>query len=100
MLKMKLKWWHIGLIIVFALALISPIASKFPDGLDKTAEDQNFAEKASGGLFTVISDYSFPGIDNEAVATIVAGILGTLLELLIALGIAELLKVKKSNSEA
>ena len=88
------------MIMAFVLALISPIASKFPDGLDKTAEDQNFAEKASEGSFKIIPDYSFPGIENEALATIIAGILGTLLVLLIAFGIAELLKVKKSNSEA
>lgn len=85
--------------IAFVLALISPIASNFPDGLDKTAEDQNFAEKASEGFLKVIPDYSFPGIKNEVLATIAAGILGTLLVLLITLGVAKLLKAKNSGSE-
>jgi len=96
---MKLKWWHIGLIIALVLVFLSPLASKFPDGLDKTAEDQGFVEKASKGFFNVIPEYSFPGIENEAIATILAGLVGTVLVFVIALGIAGLLK-PKSNHEA
>jgi len=91
---MKAKWWIIGLSIALLLAVLSPIASKFPDGLDRFAEDYNFVDKSSEPTFTVIPDYSFPGIDNEATATIVAGLLGTLLLFGVAFGLASILKSK------
>jgi len=89
---MKSKWWIIGLSIALLLAIISPIASKFPDGLDRFAEDYNFVDKASEPAFTVIPDYSFPGVSDEAAATIVAGVLGTLILFGIVFGLASLLK--------
>ncbi|MCX5992883.1 MAG: PDGLE domain-containing protein, partial [Chloroflexi bacterium] len=76
---MKSKWWLIGLAVALLLAVISPIASKFPDGLDRFAEDHEFVDKAVEPAFSVIPDYSFPGIANDAIATIIAGLLGTLL---------------------
>jgi len=91
---MKSKWWIIGLSVALLLAVLSPIASKFPDGLDRFAEDHNFVDKASEPAFTVIPDYSFPGIDNEATATIIAGLLGTLLLFGFVFGLASMLKSK------
>ncbi len=91
---MKSRWWLIGLAIAMLLAVLSPIASKFPDGLDRFAEGYSFVDKASEPAFTVISDYSFPGITNEATATIVAGLLGTLLLFGIVFGLASILKSK------
>jgi hypothetical protein len=91
---MKSKWWIIGLSTALLLAVLSPIASKFPDGLDRFAEDHNFVDKANEPVFTVIPDYTFPGIDNEATATIVAGLLGTLLLFGLVFGLASILKSK------
>ena len=89
---MKSKWWIIGLSAALLLAVLSPLSSKFPDGLDRFAEDHNFVGKAGELGFTVIPGYSFPGIDNEAAATIVAGLLGTLLLFGLGLGLASVLK--------
>jgi hypothetical protein len=91
---MKSRWWLVGLSVALLLAVLSPIASKFPDGLDRFAEDHNFVDRASEPAFTVIPDYSFPGVDNEATATIVAGILGTLLLFGFVFGLASILKSK------
>ena len=91
---MKSKWWIIGLSIALLLAIISPIASQFPDGLDRFAEDGNFGDKATDPAFTVVPDYSFPGVADEAVATIIAGVLGTLILFGFTLGLASLLKSK------
>jgi hypothetical protein len=91
---MKSKWWLIGLSVALLLAVLSPVASKFPDGLDRFAEDHNFVDKASEPAFTVIPDYSFPGVDNEATATIIAGVLGTLLLFGFVFGLASILKSK------
>jgi len=91
---MKSKWWIIGLSIALLLAIISPIASKFPDGLDRFAEDHDFVDKAVEPAFSVIPDYSFPGITSEATATIIAGVLGTLILFGLVFGLASLLKSK------
>jgi len=91
---MKTKWWIIGLIVALALAIISPIASSFPDGLERVAEDHEFIDEASASVFSVIPDYIFPGVSNEALATILAGVLGTLVLFVIGFGLASILKTK------
>jgi hypothetical protein len=91
---MKSKWWIIGLSVAILLAVLSPIASAFPDGLERVAEDHGFVNKAIAPAFTVIPDYAFPGIDNEATATIMAGLLGTLLLFGFVFGLACMLKSK------
>jgi len=91
---MKLKWWHCALIFALLLALLSPLASTSPDGLERVAEDNGFIEKAHDALFNLIPDYVFPGIEHEILATILAAIIGTLLIFGITYGLARLLKVK------
>ena len=91
---MKSKWWIIGLAIALLLAVLSPIASKLPDGLDRFAEDHNFIDRAGEPAFTLIPDYNFPGLDNEATATIIAGLLGTLLLFGFVFGLARWMKSK------
>jgi cobalt/nickel transport protein len=39
------RWWIVGLIIALGLTVISPLASGWPDGLERVAEDQ-----ATGGV--------------------------------------------------
>jgi len=70
------KIWVIGYVIALALTLLSPLASKDPDGLDTVAEQHEFANKAQESPFQIIADYAFPGVENEALATILAGMLG------------------------
>jgi hypothetical protein len=91
---MKIKWWIIALSAALLLAVLSPLASKFPDGLDTFATDHEFVIKAIEPAFTVMPDYAFPGIDNEAGATIIAGLLGTLLLFGLGFGLASMLKSK------
>lgn len=80
--------WTFGLGIALVLAVFSPLASAHPDGLEWVAEQKGFLEAARGPLYIVIPDYVFPGISNTALATIVAGIIGTLLVFSVALGVA------------
>ncbi|MDP2977125.1 MAG: energy-coupling factor ABC transporter permease [Anaerolineales bacterium] len=82
--------WTFGLGIALVLAVFSPLASAHPDGLEWVAEQKGFLEAARGPLYTVIPDYVFPGISNTALATIVAGIIGTLMVFGVALGAAYL----------
>lgn len=77
-----------GLFVAVALALaiglataVSPFASPNPDGLEKVAEEKAFLDE--GRLHSLqeespIPDYAFPGVENERVATGLAGFVGTL----------------------
>lgn len=66
----------VGLAIALALAILSPVASAHPDGLEWVAEQKGFLGLAQEPLYNIIPDYVMPGIQNEALATIVAGVLG------------------------
>lgn len=86
------------LFVVLALAVavglataVSPFASSSPDGLERVAGDKRFLER--GRLAAIqedspVPDYAFPGIDDERVATGLAGFTGTLLVFGIGYGIA------------
>ena len=76
---MKSKWWLIGLVICLAVASLSPLASSSHDGLERVAEDKGFSKLAGEAPYQLIADYVFPGIENEALATILAGLVGTLI---------------------
>ena len=97
---MKSKWWLISLLICLAVACISPLASSSPDGLERVAEDKGFLGLGQEAPYQVIADYVFPGIANEALATILAGIIGTLILFGVAYGLAWLLTLKKRRVPA
>ncbi len=94
---MKSKWWLIGLAVCLSVACLSPLASSSPDGLERVAENKGFIGQGQEAPFQVIADYVFPGIENEALATILAGLIGTLILFSAAYGIAWLLKSGKKE---
>jgi len=77
-----------GFVIALALAIASPLASSHPDGLEWVAEQNGFLDAAQGSLYNIIPDYALPGLQNEAAATIIAGIIGILLVFGVAIAIA------------
>jgi cobalt/nickel transport system permease protein len=81
--------WLGGLLIALGLAIASPLASTHPDGLEWVAEQRGFLSLAQGPLFEIIPDYVFPGMSNETLATIVAGIIGALIVGGVALAVAK-----------
>jgi len=87
--------WTFGLGIATLLAVLSPLASAHPDGLEWVAEQKGFLETARAPLYNIIPDYVFPGISNEALATIVAGIIGMLIVFGVALGVAFMRRKKE-----
>ena len=95
---MKSKWWLIALILCLAVACLAPLASSSPDGLERVAEDKGFLDLGEEAPFQVIADYVFPGIENGAVATILAGIVGTLILFGVAYGVAWLLALRKRRT--
>ena len=92
---MRLKWWHVGLLIALGLALFAPLASPWPDGLERVAEDKGFIETTLEPAFELIPDYVFPGLANEALATIAAGLVGTLILFGVGYGLGALLKERR-----
>lgn len=68
----------VGIALALVVALLSPLASSKPDGLERVAEDEAFIDKGKDAPFEVIADYAFPWVDNDNVATILAGIVGVL----------------------
>ncbi|MDP2932097.1 MAG: PDGLE domain-containing protein, partial [Chloroflexota bacterium] len=58
-------------------------------------EDRGFSSLAQAPPFRVIADYLFPGVQNEVVATMLAGVMGTLVVFGAAYGLARLLKSRK-----
>lgn len=79
--------WGIGLLIVLTLVIASPLASTRPDGLEWVATQNNFIDQAREPLYRLIPDYLFPGVPNETLATIVAGILGVTIILVLSMSI-------------
>ena len=82
----------LGLALAVGLATaVSPFASADPDGLEKVAEQKQFLDR--GELAPIqeespIPDYAFPGVENERVATGLAGFVGTLAVFAIGYGLA------------
>jgi hypothetical protein len=95
MVKLKFTWWHVALILVLLLAILSPLASSSPDGLERVAQDKGFIGVAIKPLLKIVPDYVIPGVTNESLAAILAGLLGTLILFGIGYGLANLLRAKR-----
>jgi len=90
-----------GLVIAALLAILSPLASAFPDGLEWVAETTQpaFIDLAAEPPYQIIPDYVFPGIPNEALATIVAGIVGVLIVFVVSLALAFTRRARRLTSD-
>jgi cobalt/nickel transport protein len=92
------RWrFYVGLVVVgmgiaLAVAFLSPLASSSPDGLERVSEDKEFSQEAKDAPYEVIPDYVFPGVDNENVATVLAGIVGVVIVAVLTFGIAFVLR--------
>ena len=81
-------WWVIGLAIAALVVIVlAPLASSDPDGLERAADDLGFIGAAREAIYSIIPDYTVPGIDGN-LSTIVAGLIGVGIDfgLMIVLG--------------
>lgn len=70
-------WWAVGLgIAALIVIILAPLASPDPDGLEAVAGEHGFLETARDALYSIIPDYTVPGIDDPVVSTILAGLIG------------------------
>lgn len=74
--------------LVFA-AVVSQFAVDNPDGLEWVAEEQGFDGVARDHRFEdwIFADYAVRGMDNEVLGVAIAGIVGTIITLLVAWGL-------------
>jgi cobalt/nickel transport protein len=86
--------------------LLSPLASKDPDGLDRVAKDLKFEDKALANSpakqlpFTqFFNEYRLKGVRDEKVATAIAGIIGTLSTFGLAWGVGKLATLGKKAAK-
>ncbi|MDO9086990.1 MAG: energy-coupling factor ABC transporter permease [Anaerolineaceae bacterium] len=86
-----------GSIIAVILAILSPFASSHPDGLEWVAEQSGFLGFAKDAFYNIIPDYTFPGINDPAIATIVAGIIGVIIVLTVVVGLSQCKKQATIN---
>lgn len=86
-----------GLTIALIIAILAPfLASSNPDGLDSTAESLEVPESESA-FQSPLPDYAIPGMEDNPLGGVISLIIGTVLVLLVALGLAKL--IGKKNSE-
>jgi cobalt/nickel transport protein len=78
-------------------AVISPLASSSPDGLEKVAETQGFANKAVVLAGTLIPEYLVPGVKNEALSTVLAALTGIALTFALVYAAGRFLAKRKSD---
>jgi hypothetical protein len=76
-IALALRGWHI--------IVLAPLASSDPDGLERVAEDQGFIERAQNFFSGLLGDYAIPGVDNEWLSTVLAGLLGVVIVVAIVL---------------
>ncbi|HHY99312.1 MAG TPA: hypothetical protein GX509_11305 [Firmicutes bacterium] len=92
----------IGLLVaIFLACVLSPLASSFPDGLERVAEDHGFLAKTEGAATfpSPIPDYSFPGVGSSALATSMAGLLGTIVVYLLVHLVGRLTDMRGKHNE-
>ena len=96
------------------LAMLAPLASTAPDGLDRVMEDHGpaRAEESAGEkpstqpetlaalIHPPMADYRVPGVGNKNLSTILAGLAGTLVAFALAFGLARLIRMRRTSSAA
>jgi hypothetical protein len=84
-------------------AAVSPFASAQPDGLEKVAQEKGFSADGKPSALQAdspVPDYAFPGVENERVATGLAGFVGTLAVFALAYGLASVLRRRPGRNGA
>ena len=92
-----------ALVVALGLAFfVSPQASSQPDGLNKVAIDKGFAdnEKPHALEDAPTAGYAVKGVDNERLATGLAGLIGVTVTFAIAGGLFLMLRRTHRNNEA
>jgi cobalt/nickel transport system permease protein len=90
-----------GLTAVAVAAVVSQFAVDDPDGLERVAENEGFAQSGSDHALAdgPFADYATDGIDNESVSLAVAGITGVVVTLAVAAGMLRATVAGRARSD-
>lgn len=83
-------WVYAGVIVSLIAVLLSPLASAYPDGLERVAEDLGFLDFGLSAPYQILPDYTVPFLGETPLSTIVAGAVGALaaLGLIVVVGMS------------
>lgn len=101
--RSTVAFFVIGLVIAVGLVMVvAPMASSDPDGLERVAEDQGFADAARDHDLAgaPLADYGVDGIHDEARATGASGTIGLVLTFAIGSGLFWALRVWRRSHAA
>ena len=91
------RWWFGGVVIAVLIVIVfAPLASSDPDGLERVAEDHGFIGNAQNVISGLFSGYEIPGIGDPAVSTILSGLLGVAIVLLVMVALGRLLARRRA----
>jgi hypothetical protein len=94
----------LGVAVAFALAFFaSPYASSQPDGLNKVAIDQGFAQQEQPHAFQNLptAGYGVRGISSDRLSTGLAGVIGVGVTFALGLGLFALVRAtRRTDSDA
>jgi hypothetical protein len=92
-----------GLLVALLLALVvSPYASSSPDGLEKVAADNGFAERAEDHALAdgPLAGYETKGVGSQKLSTGLAGVIGVAATFALAMVLILVLKAGRRRAEA
>jgi len=89
-------WVIAGIVIALVVVMLSPLASASPDGLERVAIDMGFIDAGQSTPYEIIPDYTLPFLGETPISTIVAGAIGVLVVLGLAIVAGRSLQKKTS----
>jgi cobalt/nickel transport system permease protein len=87
-------WVLGGFAAAVLVAVLSPLASANPDGLERVAEDLGFINTGLDAPYSLIPDYTLPILGETPVSTILAGLIGVLIVAVLTIGVLKALKAR------
>jgi hypothetical protein len=101
MRRVPTRWVVVGVAVVALLlaGVVSFYASSSPDGLNRVAADKGFAstEKKHSSDRSPLAGYESKGVDDPRMSKAVAGVTGTVLVLVLAGGLALLVRRRDAS---
>lgn len=91
-------WVIAGLALAVAVVVfLAPAASDDPDGLERVAADRQFEDSADDPAFEWLTDYAIPGIENETVSVVLAGLAGLAVVFVLTYGFGALMRASRRD---
>jgi hypothetical protein len=76
--------------------VLAPLASPDPDGLERVAADTGFIERATSFWGGLLDGYVIPGIDDPVVSTILSGLLGVVVVVVLVFVLGRIVARRKA----